>query len=79
MNDWNIEAEFVDDNLVVTMPQKDYEEIEDMFFSRFGITLESAIKQFIMWTVNSPHEFRKWMREASEHNTYQEREKKDEL
>lgn len=74
MND--VSAEFVGNDLVVTMPQEEYEEIEDLFQSRYGISLEYAIQQYIMWIVNNRHEFRQWIEKVSAHNTFQKPKKK---
>ena len=67
-----IHAEFIDNELVVTLPQDKNEELESLLQSRYRISLETAIGQFIIWSVNSPEEFGKWIWEAPEYATFLE-------
>jgi len=71
-----IGAKFVGNELVVTMPLDEYEEVESLLQERYGISLETAIRQFVMWSVTSRHEFRKWIREASEHTAFLEEKRR---
>ena len=67
-----IGAKFVGNELLVTMPLEEYEELESLLQNRYGISLETAIRQFVMWSVTSRHEFRKWIRETSENTAFLE-------
>lgn len=69
-----VNAEFVGNDLVVTLPQDKYEELESLLQQRYGISLETAIRQFIMWSVTAPDEFCKWIQESSEYTTFLEEE-----
>lgn len=69
-----VNVEFIGNDLVVTLPQDKYEELESLLQQRYRISLETAIRQFIMWSVTAPDEFCKWMRESSEYTTFLEEE-----
>ena len=69
-----VNVEFIGNDLVVTLPQDKYEELESLLQQRYRISLETAIRQFIMWSVTAPEEFGKWIREAPEYTTFLEEE-----
>ena len=58
------DVRFVPKGIMVTMPVEYMNEISDILREKFGITIEEYLRQCILWTVNEPEQFEKWIEDC---------------